>query len=261
MGRGGPRFRRNEGTPLPPALKGRFAEEPRWIDVRPYREGVCVAIRGSPTLPPISPRPAGRPKEDLLSQEVRQQRRALRLAGSAVALWSYCSASPAGNGTRLAFSAIARSTTSRWRPRPPMDWYRPRPEISVQRHPAAVIADILNRARGLQDQLTAGGETSRALRYSEAGALDEIAYTLLMIGDTKSALAAAQKGTGILPETRRGSARRCAVASRPGGLLFANCRCPLGGGRSAWRTGGLPKRPQCREDSLGTAPERTRSQS
>ena len=79
-------FRRSEATPLPIPLKNRFAVEPRWIDLRPYRDGsvpngaefvglsadFAAAIRGIP-------------KEDLLSEEVRQQRRARTLAGTAVA--------------------------------------------------------------------------------------------------------------------------------------------------------------------------------
>src|SRR5262249_28369837 len=31
-------FRWSEATPLPTALKNRFAAEPRWIDLRPYRD-------------------------------------------------------------------------------------------------------------------------------------------------------------------------------------------------------------------------------
>ena len=79
-------FRWSETTPLPTVLKNRFATEPRWIDLRPYREGgvpkdtefmgvgadFAAAVRGIP-------------KEDLLSQEVRQQRRARALAGTAAA--------------------------------------------------------------------------------------------------------------------------------------------------------------------------------
>ena len=75
------------GTPLPPVLKGRFVAEPKWVDLCSYRDGAnprdsrfielgadfAAAIRGMP-------------KEDLLSQEVRQQRQALKLAWSAVAL-------------------------------------------------------------------------------------------------------------------------------------------------------------------------------
>jgi hypothetical protein len=72
--------------PLPPALAGRFPSEPKWVDLHAYREGAsprdgkflelgadfAAAIRGMP-------------KEDLLSQELGQQRRALTLAYSGVA--------------------------------------------------------------------------------------------------------------------------------------------------------------------------------
>ena len=77
-------FAWSEGTPLPAVLRGKFAAEPRWTDLCAYRNGAnprdgkfmdlgadfAAAIRGMP-------------KEDLLSQEVRQQRRALTLAWSA----------------------------------------------------------------------------------------------------------------------------------------------------------------------------------
>jgi WD40 repeat protein len=73
-------------TPLPKALEGRFAHEPKWVDLSAYRDGAnphnahfielgadfAAAIRGMP-------------KEDLLSREVRQQRRALTLATGAAA--------------------------------------------------------------------------------------------------------------------------------------------------------------------------------
>ena len=68
-------------TPLPKVLEGRFSSEPKWVDLRAYRDGAypgnakfidlgadfAAAIRGVA-------------KEDLMSEEVRQQRRARRLA-------------------------------------------------------------------------------------------------------------------------------------------------------------------------------------
>src|SRR5262245_57352187 len=79
-------FRWSLAPPLPPPLKGCFANEPRWIDLRPYRNSK-VAHR--PEFEALAADFAavihGTPKEDLWSQEVRQQRRALLLAWSAVA--------------------------------------------------------------------------------------------------------------------------------------------------------------------------------
>jgi WD40 repeat protein len=77
-------FHRPEATPLPAALKNRFAAEPRWIDLRPYRNGKApkgVEFMGLGA--DFAAKIQGIKKEDLLSQEVRQQRRALTSAGVA----------------------------------------------------------------------------------------------------------------------------------------------------------------------------------
>ena len=73
-----------EGMPLPAILTGRFAAEPKWIDLRACRESANPRDTrfiefGADFAAAIH----GLPKEDLLSQEVRQQRRALTLAWSA----------------------------------------------------------------------------------------------------------------------------------------------------------------------------------
>jgi len=73
--------------PLPRVLTGRFNTEPKWIDLRAYRNGADphdsrFIDAGADFAAAIH----GTPKEDLLSQEVRQQRRALTLAWSASAI-------------------------------------------------------------------------------------------------------------------------------------------------------------------------------
>ena len=77
--------------------------------------------------------------------------------------------------------------------------------------PAATIKDILDRARQLQDQLLAGGETSPALQESRAAALGETADTLLTLGDTRGALAAARQSQ---------TASRALVAQQPNNVDF-----------------------------------------
>jgi tetratricopeptide (TPR) repeat protein len=59
--------------------------------------------------------------------------------------------------------------------------------------PAAIIADILARARELLDQLSAAGQSTPALRRSQAAALVDTSFTLLTVGDTKGALATARQ--------------------------------------------------------------------
>jgi WD40 repeat protein len=80
-------FQWSLGPPLPEALKGRFAAEPKWVDLRAYRASkgsrdVKFLELGADFAATIH----GIPKEDLLSQEVRQKRRALRQAMSAAVL-------------------------------------------------------------------------------------------------------------------------------------------------------------------------------
>ena len=77
-------FAWREGMPLPPVLTGRFATEPKWVDLTGLRDSADARNAkfieaGADFAAAIH----GMPKEDLLSQEVRQQRRALTLAWSA----------------------------------------------------------------------------------------------------------------------------------------------------------------------------------
>jgi tetratricopeptide (TPR) repeat protein len=74
-----------DAIPLPAVLKGRFAHEPKWVDLRGYRAGASKHDRKFTELgADFASAVRGVPKEDLLSEEVRQQRRALTLAWSAV---------------------------------------------------------------------------------------------------------------------------------------------------------------------------------
>lgn len=66
--------------------------------------------------------------------------------------------------------------------------------------PAATIKDILDRALKLQEQLVSYGETGPELRQSHAAALGESATTLLTIGDTEGALAAAKQAQSIMQD-------------------------------------------------------------
>ena len=77
----------SEATPLPPALKGKFPATPKWVDLRPYRANPSKRDRKFAELAAdFAAAVRGIAKEDLLSEEVRQQRRALTLAWSAAAL-------------------------------------------------------------------------------------------------------------------------------------------------------------------------------
>src|ERR1700692_477739 len=159
-------FAGGPNAPLPPALAKRFATEPKWVDLRSYRAGAdgSASTRDAKFTELAADFAAairGMPKEDLLSQEVRQQRRALTLAWSAAA--------------SLLLLAVAATTAGIFA-------YRAQQEAIVQRNraeatlaaatqnannlvfdlaqrfknsigiPAALIKDILDRARALQQQ-------------------------------------------------------------------------------------------------------------
>jgi tetratricopeptide (TPR) repeat protein len=70
--------------------------------------------------------------------------------------------------------------------------------------PAALVKDILDKARALQEQLIKSGQVTPDLKRSEASALVEIVDTLLAIGDTAGALAAAQQARQILTDLLAG---------------------------------------------------------
>lgn len=80
-------FAAGEGFPLVPALAGKFPNEPRWVDLRQYRADARKGdIKFTELAADFAAAIRGVPKEDLLSAELRQQRRALRLAVAAASL-------------------------------------------------------------------------------------------------------------------------------------------------------------------------------
>ena len=66
--------------------------------------------------------------------------------------------------------------------------------------PVALVKDILDRARALQEQLIKSRQVTPDLQHDEAVALDETALSLLAIGDTTGALAAAKQARRIFAE-------------------------------------------------------------
>ena len=58
--------------------------------------------------------------------------------------------------------------------------------------PSDLVRRILDRARGLQQQLLGAGESSRELLGSASSALDQLVITLLDLGETDAALEAAK---------------------------------------------------------------------
>jgi tetratricopeptide (TPR) repeat protein len=199
--------RDDKGIPLPPALPKRFPSEPKWVDLRPYREGADRAAnkrdaKFTELAADFAAAIRGMPKEDLLSQEVRQQRRALRLAVGAAAALLMLAVAAAGAGI-LAYRAEqqAKRTLAQ-----ATDTANSLVFNLAQRFrfatgvPVTLVKDILDRALALQQQLVSSGQITPDLQFSEAAALQQSAFLLQAIGDTASAYKAADRSRQIMEQ-------------------------------------------------------------
>jgi tetratricopeptide (TPR) repeat protein len=210
-----------EDMPLPAALKGRFASEPKWVDLTAYRDGADKRdAKFTELAADFAAAIRGMPKEDLLSQEVRQQHRALTLAWSAAGLLLVLTVAATGAGF-LAYRAQQEATSQRdaaEKAKNEANAQRDRAEHNLTLAtdtatktvieladrfadvglPAPLAKDILDRALALQDQLIGGGELSWELGMSQFQALASTVRTLAKLGDPDGALAAAKKMHAIV---------------------------------------------------------------
>ena len=211
--------RENKNTPLPPVLAKRFPSEPKWVDLRSYREGAERAAskrdaKFTELAADFAAAIRGMPKEDLLSQEVRQQRRALTLAWSAAASLLVLAVAATAAGV-LAYREQREAVAQRDRAEQTLAAATKTANSLVfdlaQRFrdtmgiPANLIKDILDRAHALQEQLINSGQVTPDLKRSESAALDETVNSLLAIGDTAGALAAAEQARQIDAELLAGN--------------------------------------------------------
>ena len=208
-------FRTRTDTPLPPALKGRFSSEPKWVDLRAYRGG---ADKGDAKFTELAADFAaaihGMPKEDLLSQEVRQQRRALTLAWSAagsllvlagVAGWQW---KVAVDAERLATEQKQIAQQQRDRAEKTLSAasqtandlvYKLAAEFRSRKGmPIELVRSVLEQAQALQRRLAERGETTPLLRHAEGAAENELAVALQEIGDLAAALDAAEHARALV---------------------------------------------------------------
>src|SRR5262245_14752884 len=199
---------RSSGTPaLPQALSGRFTVEPKWVDLRSYRDrpdprdGKFIEA-GADFAAAIH----RLPKEDLLSQELRQQRRALSLAWSAAgvllllagaALWQWQAALAAQRLAQEQRDRAERTLAAATKTANAFVFEMAQELRNRQGMPVDLTRKILDRARALQRQLVESGEIAPDLLHSEVGALTELATTLRLQGDTRAALEAAERAREI----------------------------------------------------------------
>src|SRR5436189_297439 len=138
---------------LPPALKGQFTSEPKWVDLRAYRgnadqRDAKLMDLGADFAAAIH----GTAKEDLLSQEVRQQRRVLNLASSAV-VFLLVSSGFAAWQWKVALESERAAIEQK-------QIAQEQGEIAVARRNQALIAESMTRAE----------QANRALQTGDAAA-------------------------------------------------------------------------------------------
>jgi tetratricopeptide (TPR) repeat protein len=194
-------FRWSDTTPLPPSLKGRFPTEPKWVDLTPYRADARPRDqRFMDSAADFAAAIRGVPKEDLLSQELREQKRALTLAWSAaasllllavLATWQWREAVAQRDRAESTLAAATRSANN----------FILKVAIRVRQTvgiPIDLVREILAQAQDLQGELIKHNERDPNLQRSRAIGLRETSQTLLLQGDTEAALDQALKSRAIM---------------------------------------------------------------
>jgi tetratricopeptide (TPR) repeat protein len=193
-------FEWSEHTPLPVNLKGKFRYEPRWIDVRDFRDADGDADKLQAAAADLASAIRGIPKEDLLSQELTQQRRAKSLAWSAAAcllvltcaaVWEWRQAVAQRNRAENNLNAAldgARDTMVKV-------GAELRQTVGV---PLTTVDNILTIEGDLVDDLRKSNPNNAALRRAQAFVLREQSQDLLAGGKFEPALKAAQQSENLL---------------------------------------------------------------
>ena len=214
--------------PLPPVLAGNFASEPKWVDLTAYRDGADPRdARFAELAADFAAAIHGMPKEDLLSQELRQQRRALRLAWSAAvtllmlagaAGWQWKSAV---DNERLAAAQRDRAVAAEASATEQKDIAQTQRDLAVRNFGIAKTAAdhvvfrishdlrdvqgmrvesvrrILDAAQAMMDELARAAPDDVELQRSRHAMLAEFVLTYLGAGDVTRARTVAEESLAI----------------------------------------------------------------
>lgn len=193
-----------EGAPTPPlpaALKGRFAAEPKWVDLSAYRDGADPRnARFIELGADFAAAIHGMPKEDLLSQEVSQQRRALSLAVGAACLLLLLAvgAVTAGIIARREADRAERNFAAAKDTVNGLIFNIAQGLRNVEGIRVESLDKILGQVRKTVDRLSETDPGNVSLLRSRAVMLDEFAKTYLAAGNLPAALKSAEESRAIL---------------------------------------------------------------
>jgi WD40 repeat protein len=182
------------GAPVPPALRGAFAEEPLWVDLSDVRLG-----RHRPRIPtdrvadvvaPIR----GVPKDTLIGEHLRQHRRTMRLARGAVAVLATLTAL----ALVASFIAVGQRNSARTQAR-----------IATSRELAALASSNLTTHLDVAQLLAVAAYRMDHNTQTEAAVWQAVAASphlvrFLQAGDTVTALAGSADGNVVAAGTASG---------------------------------------------------------
>ncbi len=210
-------FRSEGGLPLPPALHGRFAEEPLWVDLRAFRRDPATATKGNQAFLhaalDLAATIRGVEKADLYSDEITRQRRMLRLAYGTAGVVALL-AIGAGIAAFIAIENEARAVRNFEIARQTVDSVvfdvsQGLREVEGMR--TDTVRTILGSVEEAVSRLSDAAADDTDILRSRGAMLDEFGDTYAATGDRASALAAYQQSLDI--------ARRLAAAD-PDSTLY-----------------------------------------
>jgi tetratricopeptide (TPR) repeat protein len=200
-------FKWSGKTPLPKVLKGRFPAEPKWVDLTSYREGADPRdARFLDLSADFAAAIHGMPKEDLLSQEVRQQRRALTLAWSAAgsllvlvgaAGWQWFEADQAKRAAVAERDRAERNLALARGAANDLVFKIAQGLRHVQGMRVESVRQILETAQGVMDELARSAPDDPQLQRSRGSMLHEFSLTYADAGDLTRAREAVEESLEI----------------------------------------------------------------
>lgn len=203
-------FRAEGGVPLPPALRGRFAEEPLWVDLRAFRRDPATATKGNQAFLhaalDLAATIRGVEKADLYSDELRRQRRMLRLAYGTVGVVALLAVG-AVVAAVIAIENEARATAEAERAVRNFDIARQTVDSvvfdvsqglrEVEGMRTETIRAILGSVEDAVSRLSDAAADDAAILRSRGAMLDEFGDTYAAAGDRTSALEAYRESLAI----------------------------------------------------------------
>ena len=240
-------FRWKPAPPLPAVFKGKFPAEPKWVDLTAYRDGADPKDNrfldlGADFAAAIH----GMPKEDLLSQEVRQQKRALRLAVSAagVMLLLAVGAVTAGIIAKVQAERAERNFAAAKDTVDSLIFNIAQGLRNVEGMRIESVDKILGQVRKTVDRLAESDPDNVSLMRSKDVMLDEFAKTYMTAGNLGEARKNAEESLSLL--RRIIDSRRAQPGTRAGfvGRSASSWRHQARAGRQGRRAGRLWRKPR-----------------